>query len=225
MKIKEMPVDDRPREKMLTYGPEALSNSELLALVVGTGTRGRSALRLAEDVLSADPGGLSFLQGCSVEELSDISGVGPAKACRVAAALEIGKRLTMATARQRDFIRNTSDAAEYFMGRMRYYGREVFNILLLDAKGGVIGVETVSVGDMNSSPVHPRETFRLAVRRGAWGVIFAHNHPSGDPAPSREDLETTRRLQKAGEILGIHVLDHVIIGDGKYISLKAEGLL
>ena len=193
MKIKEMPMDDRPREKMLLYGARSLSNSDLLALVIGSGTRAVPATGIAR--------------------------------AKILAAMELGKRLADTPAREKRRFQSSDQVERYFMDRMRFLDREVFNVLLVDAKGGEIACETVSVGDLSSSITHPREVFRGAVRRGAYGVVFAHNHPSGDPTPSAEDISTTRRLCEAGEILGILVMDHIIIGNGRSVSLRAEGII
>lgn len=225
MKIKEMPVDDRPREKMLLFGARSLSNSDLLALIIGSGIREVSAEGIARQILHEQEDGLISLQGASVEELCGITGVGTATAVRVLAAMELGKRLADSNARERRKILTSEDVERYFMDRMRFLDREVFNVLLMDAKGGEIACDTVSVGDLSSSIVHPREVFRGAVRRGAYGVIFAHNHPSGDPSPSAQDIETTHRLCEAGRILGIMVMDHIIIGNGRSVSLRAEGII
>ena len=225
MKIKEMPVDDRPREKMLLYGAGALSNSDLLALVIGSGTSKVPATGIAKEVLREMDDGLISLQETSIEELTCINGVGTATATKILAAMELGKRLADTTAKERKKFRSSDQVERYFMDRMRFFDREVFNVLLVDAKGGEIACETVSVGDLSSSITHPREVFRGAVRRGAYGVVFAHNHPSGDPTPSPEDIATTRRLCEAGEILGIMVMDHIIIGNGRSVSLRAEGII
>ena len=216
MKIKEMPMDDRPREKMLLYGARSLSNSDLLALVIGSGTRA---------VLGEMDDGLVSLQEASIEELTRINGVGTVTATKILAAMELGKRLADTPAREKRRFQSSDQVERYFMDRMRFLDREVFNVLLVDAKGGEIACETVSVGDLSSSITHPREVFRGAVRRGAYGVVFAHNHPSGDPTPSAEDISTTRRLCEAGEILGILVMDHIIIGNGRSVSLRAEGII
>ena len=225
MNIKEMPVDDRPREKMLRFGANALSSSDLLALVIGSGTREVPATGIAKEVLAGMDDGLVSLQEASVEELTRINGVGTATATRILAAMELGKRLAVTPARERRKFCSSDEVERYFMDRMRFLDREVFKVLLVDAKGGEIACETVSVGDLSSSITHPREVFRGAIRRGAYGVIFAHNHPSGDPTPSAEDIATTRRLCEAGEILGILVMDHIIIGNGRSVSLRAEGII
>ena len=225
MKIRELPAGERPREKMVRSGRGSLSNSELLAILLRTGTKEKTALRMAEEVLSLDRSGLLYLQECSLEELAGVKGVGRAKACQIGAAVELGKRIATMPREERNLIKSTKDVADVFMEKMRYYGKEHFDVLLLDAKGNLMGTENVAVGDISSSIVHPRETFRSAIKRGAFAVILIHNHPSGDPSPSKEDIRVTERLCKAGEILGINVLDHIIIGDGTYISLKGAGFI
>jgi len=225
MIIKEMPREEKPREKLLYYGKDALTNSELLAIIIGTGTRDKSALHLADEVLALHPDGLRYLQDASVEELSELAGIGTAKAATIVAALELGKRLPALQPRTRTYLRDTAAAHAFFMERLRYYPKEVFCVAMLDVKGAVIGVEDVAVGDVSSAIVQPRETFRGALKRGAVSVILAHNHPSGDPTPSEDDIRTTDRLAASGEILGIKVLDHLIIGDGSFFSFHVEGLL
>lgn len=225
MKIKEMPYDDRPREKMMLYGPKSLSSSDLLALVIGSGTSSVPATEIARNILREQDDGLVSLQETSIEELTAVTGVGKATASKILAAMELGKRLSVTPGRERTKFRCADEVSRYFMERMRFLDREVFNVLLVDAKGGEIACETVSVGDLSGSITHPREVFRGAVRRGAYGVIFAHNHPSGDPTPSQADIDTTRRLCEAGQILGIVVMDHIIIGNGTFISLRAEGII
>lgn len=222
--IKELPPDLRPRERLLKEGPEALSDVELLAIMLRTGTARNSAVDLATSILKQF-GNLRSLLDVSVEELSTIKGIGPAKAAQIRAALELGRRVAVATVWERPAVRSPADAAALLMEQMRYLDREHFIALLLNTKNQVIARETISVGTLNSSLVHPRELFKVAVRRSAAGVILAHNHPSGDPTPSKEDIEITRRMVKAGNIIGIEVLDHLVIGDNKFVSLKAEGLL
>ena len=225
MKIKDMPIDDRPREKMLLYGARALSNSDLLALVIGSGTRHTSATVIARTILTGLTDGLVSLQESTIEELAQFPGVGTVTATKILAAMELGKRLADTPAAERKTFQCAEDVQRFFMDRMRFLDREFFDVLMVDVKGGAIACETVSIGDLSSSITHPREVFRGAVRRGAYGVIFAHNHPSGDPSPSREDIDTTIRLCEAGQILGIQVLDHIIIGNGRSVSLRAEGII
>ncbi|MBC7347551.1 MAG: DNA repair protein RadC [Clostridia bacterium] len=214
----------RPRERLAAGGPEALSSAELLAIILRTGWREESALALAQRLL-ARPRGLRYLAEAGYAELAALKGMGPAKAAQVKAAVELGRRLAQAGQAARTVIRSPLDVAALFMEEMRYLDREHFRVLLLNTKNQVLAQEKVSVGSINSSIVHPREVFKRAIKESAAALILVHNHPSGDPAPSREDLEVTKRLMEAGKILGIAVLDHVIIGDGRYLSLREKGLL
>ncbi|MBX6352883.1 MAG: DNA repair protein RadC [Thermoflavifilum sp.] len=211
-----------PRERLRRLGPQALRDDELLAVVMQTGTRHVPVYALAERVLSS-VGGLPGLLDAPVEELTSIAGIGTAKALQLAAAVELGRRIVRKPAGERWPIRSAEDAAEYVMDRLRYLKKEHFLTLHLDTKHCVIGEEVVSVGSLDSSIVHPREIFKLAVRRSASAILCVHNHPSGDPTPSPEDLMVTRRLCEAGRILGIDVLDHIVVGDGRFVSLKAMG--
>ena len=225
MRIKGMPLEERPREKLLYYGKDALSNAELLAILLRTGTREKSALELSNEVLSLTEDGLINLCECTPEELSGIPGIGEAKACQIIAAAELGRRIATYPRKQKVSVGNPQDIVQLYMEKMRYFKEEHFCALLLDTKGRVIEDVEVSVGDLNSAPVHPREVFRQAVRRSAAAVALVHNHPSGDPEPSREDLEITMQLQDTAEVLGIQLVDHIIIGDGVYTSLKTEELM
>ena len=222
--IKELPVEERPRERMTSLGAEHLSNGELLAILLGNGSREESALRLADKILiKAEK--LRFLPGMTLEELQEIKGIGPAKAVSVKAALELGKRLAKALHSASQSINTPQDVAGLVMEEMRYFSKEYFKVLLLNIKNQVISLEDISIGSLNASIVHPREIFNAPVRKSAASVVLIHNHPSGDPAPSREDIQVTKRLWEAGKLLGINVLDHVIIGDGKFLSFQQEGLL
>lgn len=220
--LKEFPEEARPREKLLRLGAGALSEAELLAIVLRTGTRNVTAIQLAYQLLSR--GGLRFLQEATVEELSQIPGMGLAKAAQVKSAVELGKRMGLNQA-SRAVIKSPADVQELLMEEMRYLDREFFRLVLLNTKNQVISVENISVGSLNSSLVHPREVFKPAIKRSAAAIILTHNHPSGDPTPSKEDGEVTRRLAEAGKLLGIEVLDHIIFGDGRIVSLKERGML
>lgn len=222
--MKELPEDIRPRERLLKEGAEALSEIELLAILLGTGSREVTALDLASLVMARFKS-LRLLVDATVEELSEVKGVGPAKASQVKAALELARRLSQFSDLPRPAIKSPDDAAGLVMEEMRHLDREHFRALLLNTRNQVIGTDKVSVGTLNSSTVHPRELFRNAIKRSAASVILVHNHPSGDPTPSREDLDITGRLSEAGKIIGIEVLDHIIIGDNKFTSLKAKGLI
>ncbi len=221
--VKDLPEEERPRERMIKYGSEGLSNTELLAILLRTGSRNESVLQLANKILS-ELKGILHLHEITVEELTTIKGVGPAKAIQIKAAIELGRRVSKQFTIDRYIIRSPRDVANYLMEDMRYLKQEQFLILLLDTKNHVISKEIISIGSLNSSIVHPREVFKPAIKKSASAIIAAHNHPSGDSTPSKEDIQVTNRLIEAGKILGIELLDHIIIGDGKYFSLKDEGL-
>ncbi|MCL5676761.1 MAG: DNA repair protein RadC [Firmicutes bacterium] len=227
--VKDLPPGERPRERLASLGAAALSEAELLALLLHTGTAGASALDVARGLLGLgqDPGdavrSLEYLASAPLEELAALKGVGLAKAARLKAALELGQRLAAARGK-RPAIRRPEDAAQLVMDSMRHLDREHFQVLYLDTKHRVLGVEEVSVGHLSASLVHPRELFKGAIRRSAAAVILVHNHPSGDPTPSAEDLDLTARLAEAGRILGIDVLDHIVIGDNQYASFRERGL-
>ncbi|MBQ3611030.1 MAG: DNA repair protein RadC [Firmicutes bacterium] len=225
MNIRKLPEGEKPREKLLKEGKEKLSNIEILAILIGSGSGGRSAMELAADIISMDSSGIRYLAECKPEELSCIKGIGNAKACEILAAVELGKRLASMIPDEKPVIKSSSAIADIFMERMRYYKKEYFISLMINAKGQIIEEAEISIGDLCSSTTHPREVFVDAVRRSAGSVIFVHNHPSGDPMPSEMDIATTKRLMEAGSILGIPVLDHIIIGDGKYVSLRAMGIM
>lgn len=225
MKIKALPENERPVEKIVRRGTSALSNSELLAILLGSGVKDKSAIGLAEDIISRDAKGISYLAESSAQELMSVKGVGQSKAARLMAAVELGKRISAAPKEQRACIESSEDIAKMFIEDMRYEKREIFKALLLNPRGEVISVETVSVGELTSTLVHPREVFSPAVRKSAAGIVFIHNHPSGNPEPSREDIETTDRLCTCGKLLGIAVIDHIVIGDGRYCSMRSMGLM
>lgn len=227
LRIKDLPVCERPYEKLEKYGAEMLTNSELLAIIIKTGGRNDTSVTLAQRILSQDDEnqGLSFLHNYTIEQLMKIEGVGRVKAIQVKAVMELAKRTASSGSRQRVIIKTPEDVVSLLMEQMRHYKKEVFKIILLNTKSQVIKYFDISVGSLNSSIVHPREVFSEAVKVSCSAVIFAHNHPSGDPEPSREDIETTKRLIDAGNILGIKVFDHIIIGDKSYISLKEKGLM
>ncbi|MDO4395530.1 MAG: DNA repair protein RadC [Clostridia bacterium] len=225
MQIKLLPEKERPAEKAWLNGVESLSNTELLALIIHTGTKDKSALRLAEDVLGTLDGGIGELGRCCKEELTEIDGIGKMKACTIMAAVELGKRISTNPAGRKLSASSSEDVAALFMEELRYLQKEHFRSVLVNAKGDILSVDKVSVGELSSTVVHPREVFAMAVKKSAAAVIFVHNHPSGDPTPSMEDIDTTQRLVEAGQILGIRVLDHIIIGDGKYESLRRKGII
>ena len=225
MNIRRLPDGEKPREKLMKEGKESLSNTEILARLIGSGTGGKSSLELASEVIALDTGGIKFLADCRPEEIRKVKGIGEARACAILAAAELGKRIAAIPREELVRIERSSDVADIFMEKMRYHRKEHFISLLINVKGEIIEEVEVSVGDLCSSTTHPREVFTDAVRRSAGSVIFIHNHPSGDPKPSEADIETTRRLIEAGNILGIPVLDHIVIGDGCYVSMRAQGMI
>lgn len=226
MHIREMPASERPQEKLLYCGAGGLSNSELLALVIRSGTREKSSVQLAEEVISYAAANIGDLGAAEVRELTEISGIGTAKACSIVAAMELSRRLAADhRTMQRRRVTDSQDVAEMLMQELMYEKREVFMALNLNVRLQVESKSVISIGNINNTPVHPREVFGPAVRRGAAAVIVAHNHPSGDPNPSEEDMLVTERLKEASEIIGIRLLDHLIIGRGSFYSFRAEGYI
>jgi DNA repair protein RadC len=218
------PAEDRPRERLRELGSDALSEAELLALVLRTGHRGADALEVAAHLLR-DAGGLAPLCRRSHSQLCLGRGLGPAKAGSLLAAIEIGRRLASHRLRRGDSIRGPQDVYDHFYQRMRSHHREHFMVLLLDGRHRVMEESQVSQGTLTASLVHPREVFRGAVRAAAAALVLVHNHPSGDPTPSAEDLEVTRRLVAAGDLLGIRIVDHVVVAEDGYHSLQEHGQL
>lgn len=218
------PVTERPRERLLAKGANVLSDAQLLAILLRTGRRDFSAVQVAIELLD-QVGGIGGLAKSGVEELCTIQGVGIAKAAQLKAAVELGRRSIAAPLSTGTRVSSSADLFKHFHPMIRDVKHEIFKVVLLDAKNTVVKEATVSEGSLTLSVVHPREVFALAVRESAAGVIFLHNHPSGDPAPSAEDRQLTNRLVAAGKLLGIRVLDHLIIGDGRYVSFADEGWL
>jgi len=224
MGIDTWPPDERPRERLVRYGAEALTDGQLLAILLGTGFEGWTALDVGIALLDRHDG-LVGLSRLGVREFCEVPGVGPAKAVLIKAALEIGKRAVAAPLTTGQRVTSSEDIFRHYRPLMRDLRREVFKVVLLDGKNAIIRDVTVSEGSLTLSIVHPREAFVPAVRESAAAVIFVHNHPSGDPEASPEDRALTRRLVSAGEIIGIRVLDHVIIGDRRYVSFADQGWL
>ena len=224
--VRELPVDERPRERLLALGPGFLSNAELLAIVLRNGSKERSALQLAQDILSLyKDDGVSALGRMTAGELMCLQGIGSAKAAEVMAAVELGKRLNAHIARQRAMVTCPEDAADYAMPRFRYEDREHFAVILLNVKNHILSMPVISVGSLTASVVHPREVFKAAIQQAAASIILVHNHPSGDPTPSKEDIEVPARMVQVGRVMDIPVLDHIILGNDNYISLKEKGVI
>ncbi|ASS92059.1 MULTISPECIES: RadC family protein [Aeribacillus] len=222
--IRDFPEEERPRERLIHNGPKGLSNHELLAILLRTGTKGESVLELANKLLKTF-GGLRMLKEASVQEIMGIPGIGKAKAVQIIAALELGKRIHQLAYKDRYVIRSPQDASNYVMEEMRFLKQEHFVGLYLNTKNQVLHKQTIFIGSLNTSIVHPREVFKEALKCSAASFICIHNHPSGDPSPSKEDIEVTRRLSECGKLIGIELLDHIIIGERKYVSLKEKGYL
>lgn len=221
--LKHWPEDERPRERLVKQGADSLTDAQLLGIIIRTGSGGRTAVDVGRDLLDRF-GGLSGVAQAGIAELCDVAGIGKAKAAEIKAAFEIGRRYQRPTMAGASFCAS-QDVADYYRPRLRDRKKEEFRCVLLDTKNRFLREETVSTGSLTASLVHPRETFKAAVRESAAAVIFVHNHPSGDSRPSQEDILLTRRLVSAGDLLGIRVLDHVIVGDGGHYSFRDSGLI
>jgi len=224
LSIREWPEEERPRERLYRYGASSLSNAQLLAILLSTGHAEKSAVGVAMDLLSRYRD-LREMSRAEWSELAGVPGIGPAKAAQVMAAMELGKRIQAFPLKTGDRIRGSRDVFESCAPYMRDLKKEVFRVVLLNGKHRVIRTVTVSEGSLTSCLVHPREVFVPAVRESSAAVLLIHNHPSGDPTPSREDIEISKRLMRAGELMGISVLDHVVIGDGSYFSFVDQGMM
>ncbi|MDX6152084.1 RadC family protein [Marinococcus sp. PL1-022] len=227
MKLTAIPAGTelfRPREKMEQQGAEALTEQELLAVLLRTGTKQAPVLELAAQVMERFDA-LPLLKEATREELMEIPGIGKAKALELQAALELGKRVFRYSYPDRYVVRSPEDAAEYMMEDLRFLQQEHFVVLCLNTKNQIIHKQTLFIGSLNSSIVHPRELFKEALRRSAASIICLHNHPSGDPAPSSEDIQVTKRVAECGRLLGIELLDHVIVGDQCFESMKEQGFM
>jgi len=221
IRIKDLPSTERPRERLFHQGSNSLSTAELLAIILRTGTDGENAVNMAGRLL-ARYGGLEGIAGASPQQLSQERGIGQAKAAQIKAALELGKRLMLSSLEERPQITSPEDAAALLMGEMSFLEQEHLKAILLDTKHRVIAITTVAVGSLNTARLRLGDLFRDAVKDNAAAIIVAHNHPSGDPTPSREDIKITREIIEGGNLLGIKVLDHLVIGKQRFRSLKEE---
>ncbi|MCH4198785.1 MAG: DNA repair protein RadC [Clostridium tyrobutyricum] len=223
-RIKDLPENERPRERLFRYGPEALSNIELLAILLGCGSKKENIISLSSRIIQNN-GGINGVFDSTLEDFTNISGIGKAKAAKLLAVIELSKRFKSFKDGDNYKIHNSQDAAMLVMKEMKSLKQEHLVVIMLNTKNVVISVKNVFIGSLNSSIVHPREVFSYAIKKSSASIIICHNHPSGDPSPSDEDIKVTYRLEKCGEILGIHLIDHLIIGNGQYISLKEKGIL
>lgn len=222
--IKEWPEDERPRERLFAHGTESMSDAQLIAIILRTGGSGKSAVDIGIELLDKYKG-LKNIEQASVSELCKIPGLGKAKIAQLKAALALGRRILKERSLRETSFSTGHDVYNYFYPRFQNLKKEVFYCAMLDVKNRLIGESKVSEGSLTSSIVHQREAFREAIREAAASVIFIHNHPSGDPNPSREDILITEKLSHAGETVGIKVIDHIIIGDGSYTSMLEKGYL
>lgn len=229
--IKEMPADERPQEKLIKFGPDYLSNAELLALIIRTGnSKGDSAIDTATKVLRSlrsanDSNGLNSLKNASLSDLMEVDGIGEAKAAMILAAVQLGIRLAVSSNGSKIRVTSPSIAANYVLSEMSVLEQEHFRIMTLNTKKEINFIREISKGTINMTIVHSREVFRDAISDNAHSIILIHNHPTGDPSPSKEDIKLTKNLLEASKIIGIDILDHIIIGDNKYFSFLEEGLL
>ncbi|MFV3011810.1 RadC family protein [Clostridium botulinum] len=223
-KIKDLPKNERPQERLIRYGAEVLSNSELLAVILRTGTKNQNIMMLASSLIK-ETGGLDQLFNQSIEELTKIKGIGVTKAVQILALSELSKRFKTYKSGNEYKISTPLDVSNLVMEDMKYLKQEKLKILILNTKNIVTYIRNVFIGTLNSSIVHPREIFCEAIKKNGASIIICHNHPSGDPTPSKEDINITLRLKECGKLIGIDLLDHIIIGENKYVSMKEKGTI
>ncbi len=221
--LKDMAQYEKPRERLLKYGADALSFSELLAIIIRCGTRDENVLDLSRRIVSES--GVRQLPDMTIGQMKKFKGIKDAKAAQIIAVFEIARRVSSGRESFKLKIENSRDVSDYLMAKMKNLKKEHLVGLYLDTRNHLIKEETISIGTLNSSLIHPREIFRGAVQEACASIILVHNHPSGDPTPSRDDISVTKKIVKASEIMGIELLDHVVIGNDRYVSLKEDGLL
>ena len=225
--IRQIPADERPYEKCERSGAAALSDAELLAVILRSGTRDDNVLDVARALLTMNPNtqGLEGIVRSSTEDFQKVSGIGPVKAIQISAAVELARRISRLAYRPGEIIDCPQKAADYYMTGMAGLDHEELHIMMLDTRGGLIGEEMLTSGTVNRTLIDPRDIFIRALKDNAAGIIMVHNHPSGDPVPSRDDIDATIRVRDAGRLIGIALIDHIIIGGGTYTSLCSEGNL
>jgi DNA repair protein RadC len=221
--IRDLPESERPRERLQHYGPGSLSTSELLAIILRTGAKSESVINLGSRLL-AQFGGLAGIARASFADLCEVHGLGPAKAAQIKAALELGKRLMVASPEERPQVKSPTDVANLLMLEMGFLEQEHLRVVMLDTKNRVLGMPTIYIGSLNTSVLRVGEIFREAIKANSAALIVVHNHPSGDPTPSPEDVRITQQIVEAGTLLDVEVLDHLVVGQQRYVSLKERGL-
>lgn len=222
--VRDLPKPERPRERLQKFGPEALSAQELLALVIGRGIPKKSVMNIAQELL-ARFGNIKAIGQATIEELSQIKGIGLAKAAQIKACFELGRREELEPEFKNYDIKDPEAVVKAIRAGIKDKAKEHFKLILLNPRNKIIGISTISIGTLNASLVHPREVFKDAITRSAASVVLAHNHPSGDPEPSEDDLKITKKLVESGKLLGIEVIDHIIIGKNNFCSYKERGLI
>jgi DNA repair protein RadC len=221
--VRDLPRQERPRERLQKFGPEALSAQELLALVIGRGISKKSVMSIAQELL-VKFGNVKAISQATIEELSQIKGIGLAKAAQIKACFELGRREDLEPELKNFDIKDPEAVVKAIRGSIQDKAKEHFKLILLNPRNKIIGISTISIGTLNASLVHPREVFKDAIMHSAASVVLAHNHPSGDPEPSEDDLKITKKMVESGKILGIEVLDHIVIGKDNFCSFKERGL-
>jgi DNA repair protein RadC len=222
--VRDLPKPERPRERLQKLGPDALSSQELLALVIGRGIPKKSVMTIAQELLSRF-GNVKAISQATLEELSQIKGIGIAKAAQIKACFELAKRETLEAEEENFDIKNPEAVCRLIGSSIKEKAKEHFKLILLNSRNKKIGISTISIGTLTTSLVHPREVFKEALAHSAASVILAHNHPSGDPEPSEDDLKITRKLVESGKILGVEVIDHIIVGKNSFYSFREKGLI
>ena len=225
MTVKELPDTERPYEKCLMYGADALTDAELISVIIRTGSRGERCVDLAHRILNAGPDGLLNLLQLDVKQLTKIHGIGNVKAVQLKCVGELAKRIASTRRRQQVVLESPESIASYYMERMRHEAQEILVLAMFDSKSMLIGEKVISVGTSNAALISPREIYRTALQEQAVYIVILHNHPSGNPEPSRDDVQVTRKIKQSGEILDILLMDHIIIGDNRYFSFREQDIL
>lgn len=225
--VKNLPSSEQPYERMEHYGPGILSDAELLAIIIRTGTNGERSIDVAIKVLNAadNTNGLLGLTQMSIQELMKINGIGKVKAIQLKAVAELARRISKATKNQTSCFTSPRQIADYYMEDMRHLQHEEILLIMMNSKSQILREERISVGTVNASLLSPREVFACALKNNAVHIVLLHNHPSGDPTPSKEDIQITEKIKEAGGLIGIGLMDHIVIGDNKYVSLREKGFL